>query len=111
MSREENLEMAEEGAACMGGPTVEAKREKYKRRCSKGFSIVKVCVVAHIGLLTALIYLVAETKVGVELTDRLLYSATSYAFNESRPEARAGATAADSLLVLAQLLRNLSLSS
>ena len=104
----------EEGAACLNGNRPrgereeETRKEKYKRRCTKGFSLVKVCCIAHIGLLTALIYLLAETKVGVELTEKLLYGAAAYAFNGSKAE-QAGAS--DGLLLLAQLLQNLTLSS
>jgi len=110
MSPNDQLDMAEEGAACMNEsrPPREPKREKYKRRCIKGVSLLKVCGVAIVGLLTALIYLVAETKVGVELADRLLYGAASYALNESRTLARASLPVPDGLMLLAQLLSNLT---
>ena len=97
----------EEGRPCLE-PTQLTTKEKVKKRCTKGLSILKVCVLANVGLLTALIYLIAETKVGVELTEKLLRGATAYALNVSREERETSPH--DGLLLLAQLLKNLTLS-
>ena len=98
----------EEARACMSQPAPgtsggETQKERAKRRCWKGLSVLKVCCIAIVGLLTALIYLIADTKAGVQLTDKLLVSATDFLLNA---EDVANVHRDKSLLFIAQMLYN-----
>ena len=98
----------EEARACMSQPAPgtsggETQKERAKRRCWKGLSVLKVCCIAIVGLLTALIYLIAETKAGVQLTDKLLVSATDFLLNA---EDVANVHRDKSLQFIAQMLYN-----
>ena len=100
----------EEARACMNQPAAgaETRRERVKRRCWKGLSVLKVCCIANVGLLTALIYLIAETKAGVQLADKLLASATEFILNIDDVSS---ANRDNSLQLVAQLLYNFTQAS
>lgn len=98
----------EEGNACLKAAGGETRKERAKRRCYKGVSFIKLCCLANVGLLTALIYLITETKAGVQLADKLLQGAADFAFGHNQNES--GEKRDDSLGLLAQLLYNFSLA-